>query len=108
MGTFVGPGNALGESINIAEADEHVFGFVLLNDWSARDIQKWEYVPLGRLRQERQTSISLGGHDRCSGAVSLFHGSSQQTDPVPHPTCATRITSRHSARRVPAPGGFCP
>lgn len=47
MGFFIGPGNALGEPIPIAAADEHIFGFVLVNDWSARDIQKWEYVPLG-------------------------------------------------------------
>lgn len=47
MGFFVGPGNALGEPIPIDRADEHIFGLVLVNDWSARDIQKWEYVPLG-------------------------------------------------------------
>ncbi len=47
MGCFVGPGNPLGEPIPIARAMDHVFGLVLVNDWSARDIQKWEYVPLG-------------------------------------------------------------
>ncbi len=47
IGMFVGPGSKLGEPIDIRRADEHVFGFVLLNDWSARDIQRWEYVPLG-------------------------------------------------------------
>ena len=44
---FVGPGNKLGEPIPIEEANDHIFGMVLMNDWSARDIQKWEYVPLG-------------------------------------------------------------
>jgi fumarylacetoacetase len=44
---FVGPGNDLGKPININEANNHIFGMVLMNDWSARDIQKWEYVPLG-------------------------------------------------------------
>ncbi|KNC85290.1 fumarylacetoacetase [Sphaeroforma arctica JP610] len=44
---FVGPGNKLGEPIPIAEAQDHIFGMVLMNDWSARDIQKWEYIPLG-------------------------------------------------------------
>jgi fumarylacetoacetase len=44
---FVGPGNELGHPIPIGEASEHIFGYVLLNDWSARDIQTWEYVPLG-------------------------------------------------------------
>lgn len=44
---FIGPGNALGNSISTAEAPSHLFGMVLMNDWSARDIQKWEAVPLG-------------------------------------------------------------
>ncbi len=47
VGIFIGPGNALGEPIAMAEAEAHVFGLCLLNDWSARDIQAWEYQPLG-------------------------------------------------------------
>ena len=47
LGFFVGPGNALGTSIPIERAEEHLFGVTLLNDWSARDIQAWEYQPLG-------------------------------------------------------------
>jgi len=47
MAFFVGPGNNLGDSIKIEQAENHIFGLVLLNDWSARDIQKWEYQPLG-------------------------------------------------------------
>lgn len=47
MGFFVGPGNPLGYPIDVQDAEDHIFGFVLVNDWSARDIQKWEYVPLG-------------------------------------------------------------
>ena len=43
----VGKGNNIGQPIAVNEAAEHIFGMVLLNDWSARDIQKWEYVPLG-------------------------------------------------------------
>jgi fumarylacetoacetase len=59
MGFFVGPGNALGEPIPIDEAAKHIFGMVLVNDWSARDIQKWEYVPLGPfLGKNFGTSIS--------------------------------------------------
>jgi fumarylacetoacetase len=46
-GFIVGRGNALGEPIACADAEAHIFGMVLLNDWSARDIQQWEYVPLG-------------------------------------------------------------
>ncbi len=47
LGIFVGTGNALGEPIGIQNAEDHVFGIALLNDWSARDIQGWEYQPLG-------------------------------------------------------------
>ena len=47
LGLWIGPGNALGTPIPIAEAPEHLFGLCLLNDWSARDIQGWEYQPLG-------------------------------------------------------------
>lgn len=47
MATIIGKGNEIGESIDVNDAEDYVFGFQLLNDWSARDIQKWEYVPLG-------------------------------------------------------------
>lgn len=47
LGVWIGPGNALGEPIDIAEAGDHIAGFGLLNDWSARDLQAWEYQPLG-------------------------------------------------------------
>lgn len=47
LGVFIGCGNALGQRIPIDEAESHVFGLCILNDWSARDIQAWEYQPLG-------------------------------------------------------------
>ncbi|HEY6326504.1 MAG TPA: fumarylacetoacetase [Candidatus Cybelea sp.] len=47
MGFVTGAGNRLGEPISVADAPEHIFGLVLVNDWSARDIQAWEYQPLG-------------------------------------------------------------
>lgn len=47
LGIFIGPGNNLGKSISITAAESHVFGICLFNDWSARDIQAWEYQPLG-------------------------------------------------------------
>lgn len=47
LGVWIGPANALGEPIPMNEAPEHVAGYCLLNDWSARDIQAWEYQPLG-------------------------------------------------------------
>jgi fumarylacetoacetase len=47
IGCFCGPGNALGQPISIDEAEDHLFGLCVVNDWSARDIQAWEYQPLG-------------------------------------------------------------
>ncbi len=47
LGFVVGTGNALGEPVAAGRAERHLFGVVLFNDWSARDIQAWEYVPLG-------------------------------------------------------------
>jgi fumarylacetoacetase len=59
MGFFVGPGNELGRPIPIEQAAGHIFGLVLVNDWSARDIQSWEYRPLGPfLSKNLATSIS--------------------------------------------------
>jgi fumarylacetoacetase len=56
---IVGEGNALGEPIAVGEAERHIFGMVLMNDWSARDIQQWEYVPLGPFNSKTfATSIS--------------------------------------------------
>ena len=47
MGIVIGPGNPMGEPVDVAAALDHVFGLTLLNDWSARDVQGWEYQPLG-------------------------------------------------------------
>jgi fumarylacetoacetase len=59
VGFYVGPGNRAGEVIPISEAPRHIFGFCLVNDWSARDIQTWEYQPLGPfLAKNFATTIS--------------------------------------------------
>jgi fumarylacetoacetase len=59
LGFFVGQGNELGQPIPISEAEEHIFGLCLVNDWSARDIQAWEYQPLGPfLSKSFATTIS--------------------------------------------------
>jgi len=47
VGVFIGRGNELGKPVPLAQAEQHVFGLCLLNDWSARDVQSWEYQPLG-------------------------------------------------------------
>lgn len=59
VGFFCGPGNSLGDPIPIGGTRDHIFGLVLVNDWSARDIQRWEYVPLGPfLGKSFATSVS--------------------------------------------------
>lgn len=47
MAFIIGKNTEIGDTVSTADAEEHIFGFVLFNDWSARDLQKWEYVPLG-------------------------------------------------------------
>lgn len=59
LGMFVARGNELGRPVAVGRAEEHIFGFVLLNDWSARDVQTWEYVPLGPFNAKNfGTSVS--------------------------------------------------
>ena len=59
MGAIVGTGNDMGQPVTLAQADEMIFGYVILNDWSARDIQAWEYQPLGPFQSKVfATSIS--------------------------------------------------
>jgi fumarylacetoacetase len=59
LGMFICGGNELGSPVAVGKADEHIFGYVLMNDWSARDIQAWEYVPLGPFTSKNVgTSIS--------------------------------------------------
>lgn len=59
LGLFIGPGNVLGSTIPLESAESHIFGMCLLNDWSARDLQAWEYQPLGPfLAKSFATTIS--------------------------------------------------
>ena len=100
MGFLTGPGNKLGEPIPIERAEEHIFGMVIVNDWSARDIQKWEYVPLGPfLGKNFATSISAWVVTmealepfRCAGA-----------EQVPEPLEYLRI--RHEATKPQSHAG---
>ena len=88
----VGKGTTLGDSIPCAAVDEHVFGAVLLNDWSARDIQKWEYQPLGPfLGKNFGTSISPWVVPL--DALTPFSVDAQPQDPQP-------LEYLRSARRV--------
>lgn len=84
MGFFVGKENALGEPIKIEDAHEHIFGMVLLNDWSARDIQAWEYAPLGPfLAKNFATSISPWVVTM--DALEPFRVPAPKQDPTPLP-----------------------
>ena len=84
MGAFVGPGNDLGQPIAIANTPEHLFGMVLVNDWSARDIQAWEYVPLGPfLAKNFGTSISPWVVPMA--ALEPFRTAGPKQDPEPLP-----------------------
>jgi len=84
MAFFIGTGNALGAPIPISQAQDHIFGCVLMNDWSARDIQKWEYEPLGPfLAKNFGTSISPWVVTM--EALAPFTHSNYAQDPEPFP-----------------------
>lgn len=74
--------NVMGENIPIAEAEEHIFGMVLLNDWSARDIQTWEYVPLGPFLAKNFAS-SISPWIVTMDALEPYRTASPQQDPKP-------------------------
>src|SRR5688572_8259769 len=85
MGFFIGPGNNLGESIPTSRAMDHIFGMVLVNDWSARDIQKWEYVPLGPfLAKNFGTSISPWVVTMDALEPFRINGPEQDPQPLPY------------------------
>jgi fumarylacetoacetase len=84
---IVGEGNALGEPIPIAEAERHIFGLVLMNDWSARDIQQWEYVPLGPFNS-KTFGTSISPWIVTLDAVEGFRVAGPAQDPLPLPYLA--------------------
>ena len=84
IGYFIGQGNNLGEPIPVTQADRHLFGLVLMNDWSARDVQRWEYVPLGPfLAKNFGTSISPWVVP--FAALQPFRLAGPKQDPAPLP-----------------------
>lgn len=85
MGFFIGSGNVLGSPIKISETMDHIFGMVLVNDWSARDIQKWEYQPLGPfLGKNFATSISPWVVTLEALSPFLVEGPRQEPPPLPY------------------------
>ena len=89
MGFFVGVGNPRGSAIPTRAAGEHIFGLVLLNDWSARDVQRWEYQPLGPfLAKSFATSISPWVVTLDALESFRVPNHSQDPAPLPHLQCA--------------------
>ncbi|CAI2370302.1 unnamed protein product [Moneuplotes crassus] len=84
MGAYVGVGNELGKPIKIANASDHIFGLSLLNDWSARDIQVWEYVPLGPFNAKNFAS-TVSPWIITLEALEPFKIAHQDQDPEPMP-----------------------
>jgi fumarylacetoacetase len=85
VGALVGPGNELGRPIPVARAEEQVFGLVLVNDWSARDIQTWEYQPLGPfLAKNFSTTVSPWVVTLEALEPFRVHGPAQDPEPLPY------------------------
>jgi fumarylacetoacetase len=85
MGVVIGQSSPIGEMLSEAQAEAMIFGFVLLNDWSARDIQQWEYVPLGPFQAKAfATSISPWVVTREALEPFRLHGPEQNPVPLPY------------------------
>lgn len=85
MGVVVGRSSVIGDTLTETQAHDSIFGFVLLNDWSARDIQQWEYVPLGPfLAKGFATSISPWIVTREALEPFRLHGPAQDPAPLPY------------------------
>ena len=85
MGVVIGQPSTMGEMIDERRAEEMIFGFVLLNDWSARDIQQWEYVPLGPFQAKAfATSISPWVVTREALEPFRLQGPEQNPAPLPY------------------------
>jgi fumarylacetoacetase len=107
LGYVVGGATTMGERISVDEAGEHLFGVVLLNDWSARDIQAWEYVPLGPyLGKSFCTSISAWVTPMA--ALQSARVDLPRARPIPRscPTCAAPAPACR-ARVAPPSGWTC-
>ncbi|MGC2810857.1 MAG: fumarylacetoacetase [Bradyrhizobium sp.] len=85
MGVVIGQSSAIGETLSEQQAEQIIFGFTLLNDWSARDIQQWEYVPLGPFQAKAfATSISPWIVTREALEPFRMHGPAQDPAPLPY------------------------
>ena len=99
MGVWLGPGNARGDGIDIADAEQHIAGFCLLNDWSARDIQAWEYQPLGPFLS-KSFATTLSPWVVTAEALQPFRSAQParpQGDPQPLPYLLSEADQRSGA-----------
>jgi fumarylacetoacetase len=114
MGVVVGQSSAIGEMLTEAEAEAMIFGFVLLNDWSARDIQQWEYVPLGPF-QAKAFATSISPWIVTREALEPFRAPGPVQDPAPLPYLQQNGTHNYDLQlevglRAPGmavPAGIC-
>jgi fumarylacetoacetase len=114
----VGEGNALGEPIPVSEVERHIFGMVLMNDWSARDIQQWECVPLGPFNA-KTFGTSISPWVVTLDALEPFRVAGPVQDPQPLPylrqdgkvsvftlrsACGLRVPQRSQRSAAPTSG----
>ncbi|MBI5908902.1 MAG: fumarylacetoacetase [Betaproteobacteria bacterium] len=93
LGFIIGKGNALGEPIACEQAEDHIFGTVLLNDWSARDLQAWEYVPLGPFNA-KTFATTISPWIVTMDALEPFR--TRQPDQSPEPLAYLRHAGHHA------------
>ena len=106
VGFVTGPGNRLGEPIVADAAADHIFGMVLVNDWSARDIQRWEYVPLGPfLGKSFATSVSPWVVPLAALRPYLVDGPAQDPTPAAYLRTAGKWAVHLDLEVVLAPAG---
>lgn len=84
VGAFIGKGNELGTPIKVSQAADHIFGLCILNDWSARDLQVWEYVPLGPFNAKNFAS-TISPWVVTMEALEPFKVNLPEQDPQPLP-----------------------
>lgn len=89
MAVIVGAPSAMGDGLTVEKADASIFGYALLNDWSARDIQQWEYVPLGPF-QAKAFATTLAPWVVTQEALEPFRVEGPRQDPAPLPYLAQR------------------
>lgn len=94
MGVVVGQPSEMGSMLSEAQADAMIFGFTLLNDWSARDIQQWEYVPLGPF-QAKVFGTSISPWIVTREALEPFRVHGPQQDPKPLPYLAQKLANNY-------------